>query len=269
MTDRLSSVRWQDLTREEVRSAAAAGAVIVQPMGSIEQHGPHLPVDTDAFTAERVAVRAAQQAETPTLVTPTVWWGASEYWMEFGGTLPLRPELLVELLSELVDGMARNGFRRVLLLNGHAGNVSAMHAVAMRHLRREVRVVGLNYWSLAAETLKQHSRTDRGRIGHAGEIETSLQLALRPEAVRSAQIPAELQTLPPTLLPADIADMAVVPPDPAHDTLGGIWGVPSAASPALGTAILDATIERLVAFLQVFATTPLPARFVAPEVEHP
>jgi creatinine amidohydrolase len=251
-------VRWQALRRQDVLAAAEQDAVVVQPMGTIEQHGAHLPLDTDAFTAEAVAVRAARAAPFPVLVAPTVWWGVSEYWMEFGGTIALRPEALVDLLTDIVGSIGRNGFRRVLLLNGHAGNAAAMHATAVRLLRSDVRVVGMNYWDPVRDLLRAKSEADHGMIGHAGEIETSLQLALRPEAVRRDLMPAEGDEtgLPRSALPAAWAEVVVAPPDPAAESPTGVYGVARAARAEFGTEIVELASARLVEFLRVFRRLP-------------
>jgi creatinine amidohydrolase len=254
-------VRWQTLTRQEVLDAANQGAVIVQPIGSVEQHGPHLPVDVDSFTAEAVAVRAAQRAPFPVLVTPTVWWGVSEYWMRLGGTLALRPEVLVDLLGDIVESIGRHGFRRVLLLNGHAGNAAAMHTVAIRALRWGMKVVGVSYWLLARDLIREKSRTDLGHIGHAGEVETSLQLALRPESVREHLIPRDDSTkLPRSALPPEWAEIAVMPPHPEAESPIGVYGQPESARAEFGAEVLDTAASRLVDLLQAFreVSTPSP-----------
>lgn len=251
-------VRWQLLTREDIRAAAQQQAVVIQPIGSIEQHGPHLPLDTDAFSSQAIAWKAAQAAPLPVLVTPTVWWGVSEYWMGFRGTLPLRPDLLVDLLAEIVGGIGRNGFRRVLLLNGHAGNTSAMHAVAVRCLASGMRVVGMNYWMLAQDLLQEKSRTDSGLIGHAGEIETALQLALRPETVRAELVPEVGTDLPRSVVTPRWAEIAIVPPHPEVESPTGVYGTPAAGRTEFGAEIVELATNRLVEFLGTLQRVPLP-----------
>ncbi len=251
-------VRWQALRRQDVRVAAARNAVVIQPIGTIEQHGAHLPLDTDSFTAEAIALRAAGAASFPVLVTPTVWWGVSEYWMEFGGTLALRPEVLVDLLAEIAASIGRNGFRRLLLLNGHAGNTAAMHAVAVRLLRSDVRVLGLNYWSLARHLLLEKSVTDQGIIGHAGEVETSLQLALRPDLVRRDLMPRDPTetSLPRSVLPPEWAELAVMPPDPTAESPTGVYGVATSARAEFGAEIIEVATTRLVELLRIVREMP-------------
>jgi creatinine amidohydrolase len=248
--------RWQRLRREDVLVAARRDAVIVQPIGSIEQHGPHLPLDTDSYTSEAIALRAAAAAPFPVLVLPTVWWGVSEYWMGFGGTIALQPSVLADLLTDILGAVARNGFRRALLLNGHGGNPGTMHTVAVRLLGRGLKVVGLNYWSLVRDLLEEKSRADGGSIGHAGEVETSLQLALRADLVRPDLAPGEGTEMPRSAL-GKWAELVVATPDPALESPLGVYGAAAAASAAFGEEILEQATSRLVQLLDDFRIVPV------------
>jgi creatinine amidohydrolase len=248
--------RWQRLRREDVLEAARRDAVIVQPIGSIEQHGPHLPVDTDSYTSEAIALRAAAAAPFPVLVLPTVWWGVSEYWMGFGGTIALQPGVLADLLTDILGGVVRNGFRRALLLNGHGGNPATMHTVAVRLLGRGLKVVGINYWALVRDLLKEKSRADGGSIGHAGEVETSLQLALRADLVRAKLAPREGTEMPRSAL-GKWAELVVAAPDPALESPLGVYGAPAAASASFGEEILERATSRLVELLDDFRNLPV------------
>lgn len=249
-------IRWQRLRREDVLAAARRDAVIVQPIGSIEQHGPHLPLDTDSYTSEAVALRAAAAAPFPVLILPTVWWGVSEYWMGFGGTIALQPAVLADLLTDILGGVARNGFRRALLLNGHAGNAGTMHTVAVRLLGRGLKVVGLNYWALVRDLLKEKSRADGGSIGHAGEVETSLQLALRADLVRADLAPREGTEMPRSTL-GEWSELVVAAPDPALESPLGVYGAAATASASFGQEILEQATSRLVELLDDFRNVPV------------
>lgn len=249
-------VRWQLLRREDVRDAARGGAVVVQPIGSIEQHGPHLPLDTDSYTSEAVALRAATAAPFPVLVLPTVWWGVSEYWMGFAGTIAVQPSVLADLLTDILDSVARGGFHHALLLNGHGGNPGTMHTVAVRLLGRGLKVVGVNYWALVRDLLREKSRADGGSIGHAGEVETSLQLALRADLVRADLAPREGTEMPRSAL-GKWGELVVAPPDPALESPLGVYGAASAASATFGREILDLAVSRLVELLDDHRRVPV------------
>ncbi len=178
----MSAVRhWDALTREEI-SAVAADALLVLPLGSTEQHGPHLATGTDAALVRAVAERAAALAVRPdvVLLTPTLAFGASDHHLPFGGTLSLRTSTLQAVLADLFASATASGCRRVFVLNGHGGNASAC-AMAVAEASRE--------HGILAATALFSQLLDPGELklqiaGHAGVFETSLMLALHPDRVR-------------------------------------------------------------------------------------
>ena len=179
-----ADVRWQSLRRVDIARLAAEDATVVVPTGSIEQHGDHLPLDTDSLTAETVALLAAERVRVAHRrgahrvvgrVRATGWASRARS--------RSRPRCSSRCWSEIVSAIAAHGFRRVLLLNGHAGNTGALQGTCVRMAAQGVRICAAHYWSFAGDALATLSRVDGGRIGHAGEIETSLQLHLRPDRV--------------------------------------------------------------------------------------
>lgn len=255
-----ADVRWQALRRVDIARLAREDATVVIPTGSVEQHGDHLPLDTDSFTAQTVALLAAERVRSPIVVAPTVWWGVSGYWMGFPGTIAISPSLLESLLVEVVSAIAVHGFRRVLLLNGHAGNTGALQGACVRSQAAGVRICAAHYWSFAGDALASLSTVDAGRIGHAGEIETSLQLHLRPERVGPLPADGTATRMPRSALPAAFADVMIAAPDPSAESPTGVYGDPSAATAELGAATLDRIVERLVEFLEAYRDTPPVAR---------
>jgi creatinine amidohydrolase len=249
-------VRWQALRRVDIERLAREDATVILPTGSVEQHGDHLPLDTDSFTAQTVALRAAERVRSPIVVAPTVWWGVSGYWMGFPGTIALSPSLLEALLVEIGSAIATHGFRRVLLLNGHAGNTGALQGACVRLAAQGVRICAAHYWSFAGDGLERLGRVDQGRIGHAGEIETSLQLHLRGETVGPLPADGTATRMPRSALPAAFADALISAPDPATESPTGVYGDPSAATEALGAAALNLIVDRLVVFLEAYRDTP-------------
>ncbi len=179
-------ILWAERTRAEIADYAQRGGVVVVPIGSIEQHGLHLPIDTDCHTAEYVARTAARLAEDlPVLVTPTIPFGISPHHMAFGGTITLRLETLLRLLTDLCECLVAHGFERVLIVNGHGGNAQALGAAALelRHrLDRQIRAV--TWFDLVHPTMDAVRGRPGTEIGHSGVLETSAILYLDPEAVR-------------------------------------------------------------------------------------
>jgi creatinine amidohydrolase len=185
MTDR--SILFNELTRDDLR-ALAPDAVVLLPVGATEQHGPHLPVGTDHFAVEHIAREAARSvaARLPIVVAPTLPFGSSHHHLAFGGTLSLGTETYYRVISDLVDSLLTDGFRRVFVLNGHGGNNELIQlAVRDLALAREADLAAASYWTVAWDDLVRLETHQYGRFpGHAGAFETSLVLALRPELVR-------------------------------------------------------------------------------------
>lgn len=180
---------WAGKTSEEiVELAERAGSVLVVPVGSIEQHGHHMPVATDTILVDAIAHLGADRVgdSVPLLVMPPVWSGYSPHHMAFGGTITLDYDTLLDTLEEIADAALQNGFDAVVLLNGHGGNASLISSATStigRHYD-DVEVLGLTYFELAASFIDKIRESDVGGMAHAGEFETSLMLHLRPDLVR-------------------------------------------------------------------------------------
>jgi creatinine amidohydrolase len=178
----VSSVRhWDALTREEIGELAPA-ALLVLPVGSTEQHGPHLATGTDALLAAVVAERAAAAASRPEtiLLAPTLAFGASDHHLPFGGTLSLGVATFQAVLKDLLASAASAGVRRVFVLNAHGGNAAAC-AIAVAEASRELDLVAA---TAMASDLVDPTEIEGPLHGHAGSFETSLLLALDPDRVR-------------------------------------------------------------------------------------
>jgi creatinine amidohydrolase len=216
--------RLAHVTREEALARAAAGAVVLLPVGALEQHGAHLPVGTDALTVEAVCLRAAERAEDDVLVAPPLAYGFSPHHVRFGATVSLSLETFVALVREVVAAL-REWAPRVVVVNGHGGNRGPLTALAL-----ETGVEVASWWELVGDRLR-----DGGSVGHAGDTETSVMLALAPELVGEPAAGFEL--------PAD-RDLFVV-------DLGesGVIGDPHAASAAAGAELLDLASAALAARL--------------------
>lgn len=181
---RLGAMTWR-----EVRDAVDDGRErVVVPFGAVEQHGSHLPLETDTLLGDRLGPLLAERLDA--VWAPTVPIGCSEHHMGRAGTLSLRPETLRLIVRDLVDSLARHGFRTIVLLPTHAGNAAPLaHAARVVEPPSGVRVVAVADMDALAAALHAASNA-RGlaladAIAHAGEIETSLMLALAPAAVRT------------------------------------------------------------------------------------
>ena len=172
---------WSRLTREEI-AQLAPDALTVLPVGTTEQHGPHLATGTDAVVAESVARLAAAAAARPEsiLLAPTLVYGASHHHVAFGGTLSLEVTTFQLVLRDLLATATAAGCGRVFIVNGHGGNAAAC-ATAVAEAAREHGIVAAT--ALVADLLEPGAVEGPVR-GHAGVFETSLMLELDPSGVR-------------------------------------------------------------------------------------
>ena len=128
-------IRWAENSWPALEAALARDPLVVLPIGALEQHGPHLPVGVDANSVEEVALRTAEAlrgSEPPTLVLPTLWYGYSPHHMTFKGTVTLRSETFLAVAADIAELILSHGGRRIVLLNGHGGNVGSLDVVASR-----------------------------------------------------------------------------------------------------------------------------------------
>ena len=245
-----TAILFNVLTRDRL-SAAAECTTLVVPLGSTEQHGPHLPTMTDSAVVEALALRAAALASTriPVLVAPTLPYGCSHHHLPFGGTMSLTTSTYVELICELVAGLAEQGFRSVVLLNGHGGNDAALR-VAVDRLTNEIRcdahVAATSYWLLAAA----RSGSSRWEPGHAGHFETSVMLALNPDLVDLDLRPSDSAAVTPLGRP-DIAGAKIGRPE-LWERSDGRTDDAREASAEAGTRIMDEVSAAVAEFLVAF-----------------
>ena len=198
-------VRWERLTAPELKALAARNALPVLPVGSLEQHGPHLPVWTDSHAAHALSVRAAEQAtDVPAVVLPPLWLGLSEHHFPFGGTVSLDYATFHAVLRCVVRSLRADGFGRLFIVNGHGGNIEPL-AVSARELAHEFGVpVVATTWPQAAPQEIASVLTAQPGIQHACEGETSLWLALDPGQVRQdrlAEASSNAAAVPPATTP--------------------------------------------------------------------
>jgi creatinine amidohydrolase len=188
----MTEVEWSRLTGPELRQLASKrDSIAVLPVGSLEQHGLHLPTNTDTASAHAAAVRAARLVSdtVPIAVLPGLWLGLSEHHFPFGGTVSIDFAAYAGLLRGVARSLRVLGFARLLIVNGHGGNVEAL-AVIVRELSVEcaMPIVATTPWYLAEpETRAIFESSFDGR--HACEGETSIMLAISPETVRTDKIP--------------------------------------------------------------------------------
>ncbi len=185
-----SRLMFAEMNREELR-AIAPETLVVLPIGATEQHGPHLPTGTDWFTVEHLSIEAARRAsaDIPVVVTPSLPFGSSDHHLIYGGTLSFSTETYLLVLKELLRSLAKDGFTRAFLVNGHGGNHEVMQlAVRDVALNSALRAGAGSYWNIAWDALVAVDTHRQCRLpGHAGIFETSMMMALRGDLVPAAR----------------------------------------------------------------------------------
>lgn len=177
--------QWSNLKAPALRELAKKDTVVIVPVASTEQHGPHLPTQVDCLLVGEIAGRAATQASAtiPTIVTPVVWTGLAEHHMSLGATISFDYDTFFAVLSGICRSLTRHGFRKILLLNGHGGNIAAL-TVAVNELAPalDAPIATATYWLLAQQEFSKILER-QANVRHACEAETSMVLALRPDLV--------------------------------------------------------------------------------------
>jgi creatinine amidohydrolase len=183
---------WQSMTTGEVRRAVERDPVVILPLAAIEQHGPHLPLSTDLEIGMGLLASAFRHlpVDFPAWVLPAQAVGTSREHMRFPGTLSLGPDVLSSVINDYGVALAACGVRRLLLSNSHGGNRAVVDAAGLR-LRQErgLLVVKVSYFDLARPAGTDLPDSEWRHGLHGGAIETSMMLHLRPDLVRTEEMP--------------------------------------------------------------------------------
>lgn len=235
--------------------------VVVLPLGSMEQHGHHLPLLTDTMICQEIVNRAEEALRDTALFLPMLWTGVSEHHRGFPGTVSVTPKTYVSMLSDIVESLIGSGFKRILLLNAHGGNGTpgqmALYEVQMRHRdARDLWLVFATWFSLAAPQIAALPELDQKKVTHACELETSIILQLRPELVNLDVAQGTEAAFDSAFYSPDSSRTNYVStPRPfEHITVHGGYGHPELATPEKGKALLDVAVAQVVAFVREFAT---------------
>ena len=179
---------WVEFTSDELAQAVRKETVAILPLAAVEQHGPHLPLGVDLYLVESFIQAGLKnaQAQDQVLVLPTLQMGISLEHADFVGTLDLDAQLMRAACLEMASAVARAGISRLLLFNSHGGNSGLMDIVG-RQIRQETGLIVFhsNWYDLAEpEFMVKQFGQDELRFGvHAGDVETSLMMAIRPDLV--------------------------------------------------------------------------------------
>lgn len=247
-------MRFHEMTALELRQVSRDKTVVLAPIAACEQHSHHLPTFTDTILVTGVADGVEKKLSGQVLQLPTLWFGASHHHLRFGGTLSASVDTHVDMLCDLLTSLLDDGYQRVLILNGHGGNIDTMQ-MALRRLQPHYltqQMTAASYWDLAANELAALAEGPRKNMGHACEFETAMVMALRPELVRKEKIQDDPPTSEPTLRGLYIGE------DMHQRTQRGAVGYPQLATVEKGRKFLQAAIDRTAEVVQALLARALP-----------
>jgi creatinine amidohydrolase len=237
-----------------LRQVSRDKTLVLAPIAACEQHSRHLPTYTDTILVTAVADGVEKRLPDQVLLLPTQWMGASSHHLRFGATLSAEVDTHVTMLCDLLTPLLDDGHQRLLILNGHGGNIDTMH-MALRRLQTRYaqrQCTAASYWELAEKELAALAEGPRKSMGHACEFETSMIMALRPDLVRKDEIKDDPPPPEPALRGLYISE------DMKQRTQRGAVGYPELATADKGRAFLSAAIERTAEVVQALLKRPLP-----------
>src|SRR5579885_3409924 len=250
---------YQHYTWPELGEVAKKQPVVVLPIGSVEDHGPHLPLDVDNFLIWRICEAAARCAEGDILLMPLIPFGYETHHMDFPGTIDIRIEHLLHFVLDVTKSVAHHGFRRILIADGHGSNMPILELVARQTILETDALCAAFLWpSLALKKIRELRQSGRGGMSHACELETSVYLYLDPERVQMDK--ARRETGQP---PSDFIWNYLTDPGPIRMmdywtcfSKSGVNGDPTLATAEKGKLIFETVVAELIRFAREFKARP-------------
>ncbi len=244
--------RYEEFTWPEIREAAEQNRVAVLPVGTVEQHGTHLPLGTDALTAAELARLAVKRAPKEAVLLPPVYYGASEHQMDFPGSIAIDGSVVAAYVGGIASSLARHGFRKILVVNGDDGNAPLL-AMAARNVNNttESLCAVVSWPALIPASLLREMQQPL-----PGEVETSVMLYLRGDLVQTDRAEKEAG--------AESAPGTVILQEPvSRYSRTGMTGNPAAANSDNGRRLVEVVVERLAGVIR-----DLRGREIRPRVDH-
>lgn len=208
---------------------------IILPIGSMEQHGPHLPLGTDSYIVKRLSEALA--AELKMDLFPVINYGVSFEHADFPGTISIQPETLVKTVREICENLLEY-YQRVIIINGHGGNTTTLRSLKVG------KTIFIDLFDFLKKVLPTLRETGLGGVSHACEVETSLMLYLEPNLVRSEKITDEIVKYVPQLDPQSKKQ----PPNgwkTINFSKSGVIGDPRKATPKKGEKIFQNLVQKI------------------------
>lgn len=246
-------MKFHEMTAAALATVDRDQTLVVIPIAAVEQHGPHLPTGTDLMICSAIADAVEARLSQQVLLAPTDWLGASAHHLRLGSTLNSQLDTYIATLCDIARSLLDDGYRRLLFINGHGGNVDPMR-VAVRELQPsypDALLAAGSYWSVADDFIRETLEGDDKTVGHACEFETAMILHLRPELVDSARL-ADAGTLV-----TDQIDGVFLSRDMRQRTQEGFTGRPDLATAEKGERLFTGIADRLVSLVERLLQEPI------------
>ncbi len=260
--------RYEEFTWPEIREAVAQNRVAVLPVGTIEQHGPHLPLLTDVITATEMSRRAVEQMPTEAVLLPSVQYAFNEHHLDFPGTIAVQGDTFIAYITDIGKSLAHHGFRKILLVNGHGSNVPFLDIAARNITNHSEAICAMvPWWSLVPKELIKELRESEfpGGMAHGCELETSVLLHLCGHLVQMDKAEKDMPVQRSEFFYWDLQA-----PSPiffqeffSRYSRTGTSGDPTPATAEKGKKFVDAVVERLMRLIR-----ELREREIRPRVDH-
>lgn len=267
----INKIFYADLTWLEVKRIVAENRVVLIPVGSTEQHGPHLPLKVDWLCPTEICVEAAQRIPADVVVMPSVNYGFQEHALSFPGTISISEQNYIGFVFDICRSLIHHGFRKMIIVNGHGSNLPYLDVASRRvnNTYRDAYCCVVAWWDLIfrgpykEEMMKLRESEFPGGMAHACELETSLMLKLAPELVHMEKA---VKSMPrhdrfifnDLMLGGRMSDGPVVfagitgrggyPPE-------GVTGDPTVATKEKGEKWFHAAVDTLVEFVREWKRT--------------
>jgi creatinine amidohydrolase len=248
-------VLWQEMWRHEFEAALENDPVVIIPTGSVEQHGPHCPMDVDIAGPFYMAATVAQRVDDfPVIVAPPVWSGFTHYNKGFAGTISLRIETYLNFVGDICRSIYDNGFKRMIIINGHGGNNAPNHVVRDTVSEENIFPVAYSWWQSVEKEMLEWSDADSGSVGHGGEWETSVMLHLREYLISKEHMNDDIYVNP---FSPELQQFSLFS-ERRRDTrdITGTMGSSSVASKEKGERVFNLAVDRLEQLAREFHKVP-------------
>lgn len=259
----LETMTWP----EARRAAENGGRVVLLPVGAIEQHGPHLPVDVDNRIVTWLCDEAARRRPDLLLSVPPIHYGFNEHNMGFPGTISVEVQHFIDYVYDVCNSFVRQGHTRIVLVNGHGSNAMPCALVARQIVNRseDAMAAVVNHWSLARELAQEIRETPTGGIAHACEYETSWYLFLKPELVDITKAVPDMLERRTGFTWVDLMEgdgpVALIDDWSRISNGSGVEGDPRTATVEKGRRFAEEEVTQLIRFCEEFrALETLPRR---------